>query len=234
MTEHPVIASVHFADVGPGRALTVLRKTPPPRSIQGLRQANLAVAMPLRASGPPRPTLRRVGLIAFWDHDAALDAFLASGHRLAETFDDGWHARLRPVRAHGSWPGLPGDIPRTREMTSDEPSIVLTLGRLRLSQLGRFLRSSRAAEAAALVAPGFVWGTAMARPPFVATCSVWESSRAITTYAYADGDAAHPNAIAEQARKDFHKRSAFVRFRPYGVTGSLSGINPLSARALTT
>src|SRR5688572_7385134 len=63
MTEHSVVASVHLADLGPRRIFTVLRKAPSPRSIDGLRQANVALAAPLKASGPPLPPLRRVGLI---------------------------------------------------------------------------------------------------------------------------------------------------------------------------
>ena len=231
MTESSVVASVHLADVSPARALRVLFKRPHAGSIPGLREAQVAIATPLQAAGAPRPSLGRVALIALWDDDASVDAFL-EGHPLARALAAGWRARLRPLRAHGTWPGLPDEIARARDAVTDEPAIVLTLGRLRLTHVRRFLRTSRPAEAAALAAPGFVWGTALARPPFVATCSLWESSRAITSYAYGGGDPGHPDAIAEQQRRDFHKRSAFVRFRPYDVTGSLSGKNPLPAHAL--
>jgi hypothetical protein len=226
MNEHSVVVSVHLADLRPTRALRTLLDRPRGATIAGLRQAQVAVATPLEGSGLPRPTLRRVGLIAFWDDDASVDAFLGS-HPLAETFAGGWRARLRPLRAHGTWPGLPDDIPRSRIADSEGPAIVLTLGRLRLTHVRRFLRASRPAERAALDARGFVWGTALARPPFVATCSLWDGARALASYAYGSPDAGHPRAIAEQQRKDFHKRSAFVRFRPYDVVGALSGTNPL-------
>ena len=74
----------------------------------------------------------------------------------------------------------------------------------------------------------------MARPPFLGTCSLWESSRSTATYAYGRSQAAHPDAIAENERKPFHKSQVFIRFRPYGVEGSLGGVNPLAAGALTT
>jgi hypothetical protein len=233
VSENSVVASVHIADVSAGRALRVFRRRPRPGVVAGLRTAEVAVATPLRSSGLPRPSLGRVALIAIWDDDASAVAF-ESNYPLAVEFADGWHARLQPLRMHGAWPGLPDEIPRARDVTSDEPAVVLTLGRLRLSHVRRFLRASRPAEASVLAAPGFVWGTALARPPFVATCSLWENARAITSYAYGSADPRHPDAIAEQHRKDFHKRSAFVRFRPYDVRGSLSKTNPLAERALAT
>src|SRR5215207_5410747 len=36
------------------------------------------------------------------DGDAALDRFLATDH-FAEVFQNGWHVRLQPLRASGSW-----------------------------------------------------------------------------------------------------------------------------------
>ena len=47
--------------------------------------------------------------------------------------------------------------------------------------------------------PGLTWATGLARPPsFVATCSLWESTRALSTYAYGTSEPAHPDAIAER------------------------------------
>jgi hypothetical protein len=84
------------------------------------------------------------------------------------------------------------------------------------------------AEASILRAPGLVWATGMARPPFVATCSLWESPAALATYAYGRGDPGHLEAVAENERRGFHHRSAFVRFRPLRVEGHLDGKNPLA------
>jgi hypothetical protein len=226
VSAQPVVASVHIADVGPGRALALLRKAPAPGSIHGLRHANVGVCVPLSGAGRPIPSPGRVVLVGWWDDDDAVGRF-ESGHPLAAALSGGWHARLAPVRAHGTWPGLPSGIDTQRDAALDGPAIVLTLGRLRLTQTRRFLKASRPAERAASAAPGLLWGTAAARPPFVATCSLWASSAALSDYAYGRGDPAHPDAIAEQNEKDFHHVSAFVRFRPYDVGGSLAGRNPL-------
>jgi hypothetical protein len=106
------------------------------------------------------------------------------------------------------------------------------MGRLRITQAVRFLRTSARAEARVLGAAGLIWATGLARPPFVSTFSLWESSRALATYAYGHSEPAHPDAVAEGERQAFHKQQVFVRFRPYGAVGGLAGRNPLAAAAL--
>jgi len=175
----------------------------------------------------PAPDIGRVGLVALWDDDAALDRFLAD-HPTAAALAGGWRVRLDPLRAWGTWPGLPGDVPSERNVTHHGPATVLTLGRLRPSQAIRFFRASAKAEAAALAAPGLIWATGLARPPFVATCSLWQDSRSLSTYAYGTQEPAHQGAIAADAAKPFHHQSAFIRFRPYGAEGALDGRNPLT------
>jgi hypothetical protein len=81
--------------------------------------------------------------------------------------------------------------------------------------------------------PGLGWATGLARPPFVATCSLWESTKALATYAYGHTAPAHPDAIAAGEAKPFHHESAFIRFRPYGSTGGLEGKNALHADWMT-
>jgi hypothetical protein len=222
------IASVHLADVSARRALAVLRKAPSAASAPGLRHANVAVAAQLRMSSVTAPQFRRVALIAFWDDDDALDRFLDT-HALGAALTGGWHARLEPLRAWGAWPGLPADTPSTRNVDTHGPAAVLTLGRLRSSQTVRFFRTSARAERAAREAPGLTWATALARPPFVATCSLWQSTQALSAYAFGRTPA-HPDAIAADKAKPFHHQSAFIRFRPYDSSGSLGGKNPLSER----
>jgi hypothetical protein len=224
-----MIASVHVADIGvrSALALAVVRKPPQPGSIGGLRQANVGLAAPLGASLLPRPDLGRVALVAFWDDAAALDRFLAD-HPLAARLRGGWHVRLDPLRAWGSWPGLPDDLTRSRTVDHDGPAAVLTLGRLRVSQARRFLRTSAQAEGRAVTAPGLAWATGFARPPFVATCSLWETTEALSAYAYGPHEPAHPDAITADRAEPFHHQEAFVRFRPYAAEGHLDGRNPLT------
>lgn len=225
-----MIASVHIADVGARAALGRAGKAPRPSDVPGLRNANIGLAAPLSKRVLPSPQFGRAGLIAFWDDEASLDRFEAD-HPLAQLLADGWHARLEPLRMFGSWPGVPDDIARSRTDDVDGEKVVLTLGRLRLPQAPRFLRTSAKAEGALAGAPGLTWATGLAKPPFVATCSLWQSSKSLSDYAFGHGDPAHADAIKEQARKQFHHESAFIRFRPLSTRGKLGGKNPLPETA---
>ena len=217
---------MHIADVGLPAALRLLARRV---KADGLRHGDIGIAAPLGRSVIPRPSVGRVGFVGFWDSDDAVDAFV-SAHPVAARLAGGWHARLEPLRCFGSWPGLDDGISASRPTDHDGLSVVLTLGRLKVRRAVPFFRASARAEGAVVGAPGLVWATGLARPPFVATCSVWESTRALSTYAYGKGDPSHPDAIVADVAKPFHHRSAFVRFRPYRTEGGLAGRNPMPER----
>jgi len=223
-----MIATVNIADLGVWCTLRSLGRRPEPGNVPGLRWLDTAVAVPLASTRPPG--VRRSVMIAFWDDEAAATAF-ADDHPLGQRYAGrGFRAVLRPLRAFGTWPGLPEDLPRARTAVHDGPVLVTTLGRLRATQAGRFFRASRPAERSAVAASGFVWGTAASRPPFMATVSLWTSDEAAIRYAYEDPDAGHPRAITNQRRKDFHHESAFIRYAPLAMTGSVRGMPVPDAR----
>jgi heme-degrading monooxygenase HmoA len=225
-----MLASVHLADLGPRHALATLTKRQSRITAPGLRHANLALAARLGGSLFTKPDLNRAALVALWDDDAALDRFLVESE-LAQVFANGWRVRLQPLRAWGSWPGLPEDLPRSRNVEHDGPVAVLTMGRVRTNRLVAFMRTSAKAESHLAGSPGLIWATALARPPFVSTCSLWESSDATRAYAYSASHA-HNDAIAAGRAKPFHHQEAFVRFRPYASVGHLDGKNPLPESVL--
>jgi hypothetical protein len=145
----------------------------------------------------------------------------------------GWLARLQPVRGWGSWPGLPTDVPRSRAVTSNGPVVVLTLASTRMSGLRRFLAANLPAEHLVSRFPGFVWAAALVRPPFFASCSLWESADAAVDFAYGHRESVHLDAIAADRTRPFHRREAFVRFQPLTSHGGLGGTNPLPAEWMT-
>src|SRR3954468_4712863 len=123
-----MILSVHLADVGTRAALPLLRRRPDPAEVGGLRWAELTLAAPLGGGLLPRPQPGRVGLIAAWDDDAALDRFLA-GHPVARRLGGGRGGRLVALRPPGAWPPLPELDGRVHRVGDDEPVAILTLGR---------------------------------------------------------------------------------------------------------
>jgi hypothetical protein len=222
-----VIVSVHLADAGLLQVARVLRSRPDPSEIPGLSYAEPVLSVPLRDRPLPRPARPRIGLIAAWDDDRAIDGFLA-GHPLAERFASGWHVRLQPLRVFGSWPGMP-DLPKREQAVDDDEAVaVLTLGRPRLGRAGPFLKTSAPAERNAVANPAVLASTALARPPrLVSTFSLWRSAAAMREYA-GNADGPHQAAVRADRAKPFHHDSAFVRFRPYTSQGSWDGGDPLA------
>src|SRR5947209_485941 len=110
------IVSVHIADVGLPKSLGLVRN-PRPASIPGLLQANAGVAATFGTT-PARPSIGRVGLIAFWQEDVALKEFEAT-NPLAAALGGGLAVHARPLRIHGAWPGVGDDVPKQRNVEHD-------------------------------------------------------------------------------------------------------------------
>lgn len=224
-----MIASFHIANVG-SRSLGLLRARPTSAKVPGLRYAEIAMAAPLSGRLLPAPRPGRFALVAAWEHDDALDQFLAS-HPIAARFAGGWHVRLQPTRVVGRWGKLPGLPDEEQPMDDEEPAAVLTIGRLRLTQTLRFLRASAAAEELAVGDPALLASTGFARPPsLVATFSLWRTTAATRAYARGRTDPRHANAVRAHNARPFHHESAFIRFRPYAAQGRWNGRDPLGER----
>jgi hypothetical protein len=219
---------MHIADVGAPAALRLLRAKLGPGQPRGLRYAQVTSAVPLGSGLLPRPKPGRIGLIAAWDDDSAIEGFL-TGHPLAARLAHGWRVRLHPTHVFGAWSRLPQLAAQDAPMDDAEPAAVLTLGRLRLTQVARFLRASAAAEELAVRDPGLLATTGLVRPPaLVATFSLWRSVGAMRAYARGEHDPAHRAAVQAHSARPFHHESAFVRFRPYAAEGNWEGCNPLA------
>ncbi len=224
-----MIASVHLAATGARRGIRAYRSTLDPAAVAGLTYAETVLNAPLSSSVLPKPTFAEVGLIASWEDDEHLDRFLADP-ALAGPFASGWQVRMRPVRVFGAWPAMPGLPTTPTPVEDDEPVVVLTLGRPRVTHLHTFLPTSARAEAGLEGAPGVLAVTGLAHPPrLVSTFSVWESAAAMRAYAH-DTAGAHMAAVRRDREVGFHHESAFVRFRPYHSAGSWSGRDPLAGR----
>jgi hypothetical protein len=232
-----VIVSVHLAEVGPRAGFGILRRRPRPAQVAGLHYAETVTTAPLGKGLFPKPSLGRVGMIAAWEDDAALDRFAAS-HPLGERLDGGWELRLEPLHVFGSWAGVPwltaapanGDGPKPA--ADEEPVAVLTLGRLRPSRALPFLRSAAAAEAAAVASPALLAATGLARPPIVSTFSLWRSAAEMKQYAFGSAGA-HQAAVGADRAQPFHRESAFIRFRPYASRGRWDDRDPLAGTGLS-
>lgn len=216
-----MIVSVHIADLGLGRSLKALRRPPDPDSIPGLSYATTVLATATGSRRPPDPG--RVGMIASWEEDAALDRFLDE-----DPLGEGWHVRLEPLRVFGSWTAIPGLPDRGRPHDPEEPVVALTLGRLRLKRIRPFLRAAMPAESDVLAEPGLIASAGLARPPrLVSTFSIWRSAAEMRDYVTRKGGS-HAAAVSGDRERPFHHESAFIRFRPYASHGSWDGRDPVA------
>lgn len=230
--QRSVIVSVHIADAGPRAAAKVLLRPPRPQRVPGLTYVETTTTAALGEPLLPPKHFGRVGMIAAWESDEALDRF-SRLHPVARHFADGWQVRLQPLRVFGAWAGMPGLPAKALPVDDDEPVGVLTLGRLRLRRIAPFRRAAAPAEADAIASPALLAGIGLARPPhLVATFSLWRGAAAMREYATGAGGT-HSAAVAADRAQPFHRESAFVRFRPYASEGSWDGRDPLAGLAGT-
>ena len=80
-----MIVSVHLADVGLRAVPSILRKPPDPDAVPGLTYAETVTTAPLGKRLLPTPQFGRVGLIAAWEEDGALDDFSRLAQKRART-----------------------------------------------------------------------------------------------------------------------------------------------------
>lgn len=223
-----MIVTVHLADLGPLKAQRLLFHRLDPGRVAGMTYAEPTMTGPL-GKRPPRPQLGRLGLIAAWDDDAAIDRFLAD-HPFGKQVAGGWHVRLEPRRCFGSWAGMPGLPKKELPMEDDEPAAALTLGRLRALRIRPFLKASKPAERDAVGNPAIAAITGLTRPAgprLVSTFSVWRSAGAMREYAFGK-DGPHQAAVRADRVRHFQHEQAFVRFRPLASAGSWDGRDPVA------
>ena len=110
-------------------------------------------------------------------------------------------------------------------MSLDELVVAVTLARMRLPELLRFIEWGRPVERLVRDHPASSMTLAAQRPPnTVSTFSTWESARAMTDMVFGRGasDERHVTAMAERERRDFHHEFTTLRFR----TVSEHGVRP--------
>jgi hypothetical protein len=223
------VHSFHLATVPAAVGARWLLRGPSAGRTPGLDHAESLALMRLGAPvvTPDRLQLRRLAVFAQWRDEGSLERFLeqdARGRLLAA----GWHVRLEFLRRWSTIEALPGLPVRAGRWEQDEPVVAVTLARMRLPQLPRFLRWGRPVERQVRDHPGVTLGIAALRPPrTISTFSVWRSVQEMEDMVH--GRSAEPTpdrhaaAMAERERRDFHHEFATYRFRPLSEHGSWDG-----------
>jgi hypothetical protein len=224
-----VVHTFHLAK--PGLMTTVAALVRPPAStmVAGLRHAECMVPMQLGASflSSGRWQLRRLAMFAAWDSEAAIDEFLQRT-RLGRALAEGWHVRLQFLRRWGHVAAFDGLPANAGETDPDGPLVAVTVARMKLLQVPRFLRWGVPVERLVRDHPGTTLALAAMRPPrTIATFTVWRSARDMLDMVHGRGaieaPERHAAAMVERRRKDFHVEFTTLRFTCIGEYGAWEG-----------
>ncbi len=176
---------------------------------------------------PARMQFRHLTMFAAWESQGAIDDFLA-GTPLGRAFAAGWHVRMEFLRRWGrvsEFGNLPGSV---GEQDPAAPVVAVTLARMRLPQVPRFIWWGRPVEELVRDDPAKTVAIAAIRlPRTVSTFSVWNSQREMVDMVRGHSPVPRPErhaaAMAERQRKDFHFEFTTLRFRPMAEYGSWEG-----------
>lgn len=199
------------------------------RPAAGLRHSEPMAVMELGAPivSTRRAQSRRLALFARWEDEGSLDAWLGDDPT-GRDWAEGWHVRLEFLRRWGLVEAL-DDLPiRGADHDLDEPVVAVTLARLNLPQVPRFVRWGRPVERQVRDDPATTLALAAGRPPrTVSTFSVWRSARQMEDMVAGRSTGPehdrHAAAMGERDRHDFHREFTTLRFRCLAEHGAWRG-----------
>lgn len=223
------IFTYHLVKTSPFSALKGIIAPPKPKNNPGLIHAECMTVMTLGSPvfSPSRMLIRQVAVFAQWENEAAIDHFLAE-NSFGKVLAKGWHTRLAFMRQWGKITEF--DIPAatTEPDNPDTVVVAVTLARMKMPEVPRFIRWGRPVEKLVRDHPGTTLSLASIRlPRTVSTFSIWKSQKEMTDMVHGHSTVPQPkrhiNAMQERDRKDFHVEFTTLRFRPLSEFGQWNG-----------
>ena len=221
--------TLNFAKTAIPTAIKALLRAPTKEQVPGLHHAECMALMTLGASifSPARMQLRNLSMFAAWESDAAIDDFLANT-TLGQDFATGWHVRLAFQRRWGHITEFDGLTDDPVDQDPDVPVVAVTLARMKLPQVPRFIRWGKPVEELVRDDPGQTLAAAAMRlPRTVSTFSVWKSQHdmvdMVRGHSPVPQPKRHSDAMIERNRKDFHFEFTTLRFKPLAEYGEWEG-----------
>ncbi len=202
---------------------------PTPKNNPGLIHIECMNAMTLGSAifSPSRMLIRQVAVFAQWEDESAIDNFLEHD-RFGKTLAKGWHIRLTYLRQWGKIDGF--IIPEESHALEDPeaPVVAVTLARMKLPQVPRFIHWGRPVEKLVRDHPGTLLALASIRlPRTVSTFSIWKTPKEMANMVHGHSSVPlpkrHSNAMKERNRKDFHFQFTTLRFKPFAEYGEWNG-----------
>ena len=225
------IFSYHIVSTSYFTAIRALLSAPKAYNTPGLLHAECMTAMTLGSNifSPSRMQLSKLILFAQWETEEAIDTFLTK-KKLGKDLAKGWHIRLQFLRHWGSINEF--KIPKETNEIEDynSPVVAVTLARMRLMEVPRFIRWGKPVETLVRDHPGTTLSMASIRlPRTVSTFSIWKSLKEMTEMVQGHSKVPQPkrhfNAMKERDRKDFHLEFTTLRFKPISEFGEWNGVS---------
>lgn len=223
------IFSYHLVKTSALSGLKVMIAPPTPNRVPGLIHAECMTGMVL---GSPvfsfsRMLIGQLVLFAQWESEAALDRFLTDND-IGKIFANGWHLRLILARQWGGFSGFDISKDITEIDLSGSPVVAVTVARMKLLEVPRFIRWGRPVEKLVRDHPGTLLSLASIRlPQTVSTFSIWQSQEEMTDMVRGHSDVPRPkrhsDAMKERNRKDFHFEFTTLRFKAVAEIGEWNG-----------
>lgn len=223
------IFSYHLVKSTPFTTVKAFYRPPTKNQAPGLRHAELMAAMTLGSPilSSARMQLRNLAVFAYWEDESDLESFLANT-AFGQQLSDGWHVRLKFLRRWGRFSEIDELPVNSEENEPSKPVVAVTLARLKLPELFRFIHWGKPVEEQVRDHPDTTLALAAMRPPRTfSTFSIWRSQQAMTDMVHGKcslpGSSRHANAMAERDRKDFHHQFITLRFQAISEHGEWLG-----------
>lgn len=223
------VFSYHLAPATVSGTLSALYRPPRRNYVPGLIHAECMATMALGSPifSASRLQLYTLAMFAVWDSNAAIDSFLEST-KLGQLFISGWHVRMALLRRWGSVKEFDGFPVMEVRSGDDAPVVAVTLARVKLPQIPRFIHWGKPVEEFVRDHPNTTLALAAMRlPRTVSTFSIWTSQRSMADMVHGRSHVKdpkrHSHAMKERDRKDFHFEFTTLRFKPLMEIGTWKG-----------
>lgn len=223
------VFTFHLAKTPIKTAFKAFLSPPKADNIPGLIHAECMSSMTLgsKVFSPSRMLIRQMAVFAQWENESAIDNFLEHDD-FGKTLAKGWHTRLIYLRQWGNIDEF--IIPKeSNELDDpDAPVVAVTIARMKLFQVPRFIHWGRPVEKLVRDHPATTLALAAIRfPRTVSTFSVWKSQKEMVAMVHGHSSVPkpkrHSKAMKERERKDFHFQFTTLRFKPIAEYGKWEG-----------
>lgn len=223
------IFTYHLANISAFEHLKILINPIKNKNVKGLIHIEYMTVMTLGSAvfSTERFLLGKIAIFAQWESENDVDNFL-NNYKLGKLLVKGWHTRLKFLRQWGYINDFTIPNENTEIYDENKPVVAVTLARMKLFQVPRFIKWGRPVEELVRDNPEKTLALASIRLlRTVSTFSIWKSqkemSKMVFGHSSVDKPKRHIDAMRERDRKDFHFQFTTLRFKPIAEFGEWEG-----------